>query len=76
MRTTIQFDDDTAAAMLRFRRETGMGVSEAVNHLVRRGLTDRPRGVPFRQRTHPMGLRIDVSNVAEALERLEGPSFR
>lgn len=76
MRTTVQFDKDTSAAINRFRRETGLGVSEAINHLVRRGLIDVPKAVPFEQQTYPLGLKIDVSNVAEALETLEGPSFR
>jgi hypothetical protein len=30
----------------------------------------------FRQRTHALGLRIDVRNVAEAVEILEGPAAR
>ena len=75
MRTTVQFDKDTSAAINQFRRKTGLGVSEAINHLVRRGLIDFPKAVPFTQQTYPLGLRIDVSNVAEALEQLEGPSF-
>jgi hypothetical protein len=76
MRTTIEFDDDTATAVEHLRREAGLGVSEAVNELIRRGLlvtNQRPR---FRQRTHRLGLHIDVSNVADALDILEGPGRR
>ena len=76
MRTTIEFQKDTAAAIRRLRRETGMGVSEAVNELIRRGLLARHEAVPFVQKTHALGLKIDVSNVAEALEVLEGPDAR
>lgn len=76
MRTTVQFEEDTSAAINQFRRETGLGVSEAINHLVRRGLMNLPKAGRFKQQTHPLGLKIDVSNVAEALEQLEGPSFR
>lgn len=76
MQTTVQFDEDTSAAINRFRRETGLGVSEAINHLVRRGLLDFLRVGPFKQQTYPLGLRIDASNVTEAVEQLEGPSFR
>jgi len=76
MRTTIDFDDDTAKAIARLRRETGLGVSGAVNELIRRGLLHRAAVVPFRQETHPLGLQIDVSNVAEALEALDGPGRR
>lgn len=76
MRTTVEFEKDTASAIQKLRRQTGMGVSEAVNELIRRGLLARTDAVPFVQKTHPLGLRIDVSNVAEALEVLEGPNAR
>ena len=77
MRTTVELDADSAKAVERLRRERGMGVSQAVNELIRRGLVARePRPKPFRQRTRALGLCIDVSNVAEALETLEGPAAR
>jgi len=76
MRTTVTFDDDTAAAIEKLRREKGLGVSEAVNELVRRGLLPRSERGRFVQRTHPLGLKVDVSNVAEALEVLEGALAR
>jgi len=76
MRTTITLDPDVAAAVDRLRRERGIGLSEAVNELIRRALTGgRPRRA-FRQRTARIGLRIDVTNIAEALEQLDGPSAR
>ena len=76
MRTTVQFDDDVSAAIERLRRETGIGVSEAVNELIRRGLLTHEERRPFVQRTGRLGLRIDVSNIAEALDVLEGPTAR
>jgi hypothetical protein len=76
MRTTIALDDDTTAAIEELRRRTGVGVSEAVNQLIREGLTVRSTQPPFRQRSYDAGLLIDVSNVAEALELLEGPDHR
>ena len=76
MRTTVEFDEDTAKAVERLRREQGLGVSEAVNALIRRGLLQRSRVEAFRQTTHALGLKIDVSNIAEALEVLEGPEAR
>ncbi len=76
MRTTITLDDDVAAAVERLRRERSMGLSEAINELVRAGLTIKQPRRPFRQRSQPIGLRIDVTNVAEALELLEGPTAR
>jgi ribbon-helix-helix CopG family protein len=76
MRTTIEFDDDAAAAIEQLRRERGMGVSEAVNELIRLGMLPRAERPSFRQRTRRLGLKIDVSNVAEALDVLEGPEAR
>ncbi len=76
MRTTIRLDDDVSAAIEQLRKKSNMGVSEAVNQLIRRGLSAQKERRPFMQRTNPLGLRIDVSNVAEALELLEGPTAR
>lgn len=74
MRTTVRLDEDVAAALGRLRRERAIGLSEAVNELIRAGLQRSPRRGRFRQQTHALGLRIDVSNVAEALEQLDGPA--
>jgi hypothetical protein len=76
MRTTVEFDDDTAKAVERVRHEEGLGLSEAVNELIRRGLLPRPERRRFEQQTRPLATRIDVSNVAEALEVLEGADHR
>lgn len=75
MRTTVELDKDVEQAVQELRRE-GRGVSEAVNELIRRGLTAQKSERRFVQRTAPLGLRIDVSNIAEALETLEGPLHR
>jgi hypothetical protein len=72
VRTTIEFDADTAKAVDDVRRELGVGVSEAVNTLIRRGLLPRRDAPAFRQATRELGLKIDVSNVAAALEDLDG----
>jgi len=76
MRTTLSLDDDVAAAVQRLREERQIGLSDAVNELIRAGLTAPTRCTTFRQRTANLGLRIDVSNVADALERLDGPEAR
>jgi Arc/MetJ family transcription regulator len=76
MRTTLTLDEDVAAAVAQLQRERGVGVSAAVNELVRRGLLREPASKPFVQRTSRMGVRIDVTNVAEALDLLDGPSAR
>jgi Arc/MetJ family transcription regulator len=76
MRTTVTLDDDVAAALERLRRERSLGLSEAVNELIRAGLLVRQGRRTFRQHSREVGLRIDVTNVAEALEQLEGPDHR
>ena len=53
-----------------------MGVSEAVNHLVRRGLLVEAEQEPFVQQTRSLGLRIDVTSVADAIDLLEGSQAR
>lgn len=77
MRTTVRLDADVAAAAEALRRERHIGLGEAVNELARaglaRGAVDTAR---FTQRTKRLSLRVDVSNVAEALEVLDGPSAR
>lgn len=76
MRTTVNLDDDVAVAIERLRKQQGVGVSEAVNQLARAGMRQKPSRTRFRQRTASIGLKVDVSNVAEALERLDGPATR
>lgn len=76
MRTTVEFDPDTGKAVEQLRRDRGIGVSQAVNDLIRRGLVPPREVQPFRQRTRTLGLKVDVSNVADALEDLEGPEAR
>lgn len=76
MRTTIEFDPDTANAVQQLRREAGIGVSQAVNDLIRRGMVAQTHRAPFVPRTHRLGISIDVSNVADALELLDGPTAR
>jgi hypothetical protein len=71
MRTTVNLDPDVAAAAARLRVERNIGLSEAVNELARAGLRTRPEPRPFRQRTYGLGLRVDVSNIAETLELLD-----
>jgi hypothetical protein len=76
MRTTLSLDDDVAAAVQRLREERHIGLSDAVNELIRAGLAAPAQHMTFRQRTADLGLRIDVSSVADALEHLDGPSAR
>lgn len=74
MRTTVTLADDVFGAIERLRRERGIGVSEAVNELVRQGIAAPRSGVCFEQQTHHMNARIDVSDVWDAIETVDGPS--
>lgn len=75
MRTTLTLADDVAAAVVRLRRERSIGMSEAVNELVRAGLTKQHRPAsPFRQKSHDLGRGSDFDNIADTLETLDGPS--
>jgi hypothetical protein len=64
-------DDDVAAAVERLRRQRSLGLSEAVNELVRAGLIRKRASQRFKQRTADVGLTVDVRNVAEALDLLD-----
>lgn len=76
MRTTVDLDDDVQAAVDQLRAAKHLGLSQAVNELARAGMTLRRPRRQFRQRIAPLGLTIDVSNVAEAVELLDGPHTR
>jgi hypothetical protein len=76
MRTTIVLDEDVRAAIEKERTTAHLGISEAVNQLIRRGLASSKKPARFVQRAAPLGLRIDVRNIGEALEVLEGPTER
>jgi hypothetical protein len=75
VRTTLTLADDVAAAVEQLRRKRSIGMSEAVNELVRAGLVrhDTP-AAPFRQKSHDLGRGIDFDNIADTLETLDGPS--
>lgn len=71
MRTTVRLDPEVAAAAERLRRERHIGLGEAVNQLAKAGLTRGERSELFQQRTANVGLRTDVTNIAETLELLD-----
>lgn len=72
----MNLDDDVATAVARLRRVSGVGQSEALNELARRGMSVRPDRPAFRQRTADLGSGVDVRDVAEAIEMAEGPAHR
>jgi hypothetical protein len=71
MRTTVTLADDVAAAVERLRNDRGLGLSEALNELARAGMTRSAKRTQFKQQTYSLGLKIDVTDIADALELLE-----
>lgn len=77
MRTTVTLEKDVVAALESIRRERGLGLSEAVNELIRKGLLYKRPRKQFVQKTYDMGpALIDVTNVAEAISQAEGEDWR
>ena len=71
MRTTIALDPDIEAEVERLRREEGLGLSEAVNVLARRGMVPTKQAHPYAMSPRPMGAKIDVDNIGEVLDLLD-----
>jgi hypothetical protein len=71
MRTTVRLDPEVAAAADQLRRERHIGLGEAVNALARAGLARGHEPHRFRQRTARIGVTIDATRNAEALELLD-----
>jgi hypothetical protein len=80
MRTTMTLQPDVAEKLRDEMGRTGESFKDTVNRVLRDGLALRSRPprrpfviVPRRLGLHPG---VDIDNVAELLERLEGPDFR
>lgn len=71
MRTTVNLTPDIEAEVARLRREEGLGTSEAVVLLARRGLLRNAPAPRFTQRTAYLGARVDVRNIGEVLDLLD-----
>jgi plasmid stability protein len=80
-RTTLTLDDDVAAKLDAEARRSGRSFKETVNSCLRRALTEarrRPEAKPFKIEARDMGLRpgLDVDNVEELLDQVDGPQRR
>ena len=83
MRTTLTLDDDVAAALERYRKGAKLGLKEAVNEAMRRGLAQlaqakaAPRK-PYRTPSVDLGrcLVPSLDDVAEVLAVAEGEDFK
>ena len=79
MRTTLSIDDDVASLLKKEMRQSGSSLKQAVNRLLRLGLTAAPaRGKPFTVHARRLGLPPGLSydNVEELIESLEGSQHR
>jgi len=78
VRTTLTLDDDVAAKLKTEARRSGKPFKEVVNGFLRAALNTKrvpPRHTPFKIDARPMGLLpgIDLDNIGQLLEQLEGP---
>ena len=74
MRTTYTPAPDVEAEIRRLRKELGIGISEAVNLLARRGMAaaeELPPTRRFEQKSKPMGAKIPVDDVGAVLDHLD-----
>jgi hypothetical protein len=77
VRTTVNLADDVIAELEQMKRDRGIGVSEALNELAHAGMVRKKEPhKKFVQRTYDMGMKIDVTDIAKALELAEGPDYR
>lgn len=71
MRTTFTLEPDVAAEVERLRRSDGLGISEAVNRLIRQGMAAPVRRNDYVHKSADVGVKIDVSNIGDVLDTLD-----
>ena len=76
MRTTITLAHDVAAALEKLRRERSCRAQRGRQRSRPRGPGEQRAAPPFRQQAHDLGNGIDFSNVADAIENVDGPAAR
>jgi len=82
MRTTLTLDDDVAAKLKAESRRAGRTFREVVNEVLRQGLASQR--VTAKRRSFKIIARdlgdlkpgLSLDNVAELIERVEGPLYR
>jgi hypothetical protein len=82
VRTTLTLEPDVAAKLRSRVRRTGRPFKDVVNEALRLGLqsdAEKGRRAPFEVKTRDLGrlaTGLNVDNVGDLLERLEGPLHR
>jgi len=81
VRTTLTLDEDVADKLKREASRSGSSFRETVNQTLRTGLALRRRveeQPPFRIEARELGIRpgLDLNNIEELLDQVEGPLRR
>ena len=71
MRTTVTLADDVVAAVEKIKRSEGVGVSEVINRLVRKGLAKPDTPSQYVHQSYDVGLKVDVTNIGEVIGMLD-----
>jgi len=71
MRTTVTLDSDVAVAVEKVRQNEGIGMSEAVNRLIRVGLSRPAKRNIYQHRSADIGFKVDVTNIGEVVDLLD-----
>lgn len=71
MRTTVSLEPDVLKAVERLRHDRELGLSEAINELVRRGLGVAQTDTEYTLETRPLGAKVDISNIGDVLDLLD-----
>lgn len=71
MRTTFTLEPDVAAEVEAVRRRDGLGISEAVNRLIRAGMIGEKPTYRYVDRSRPMGAKVDITNIGDVLDLLD-----
>jgi len=81
MRTTLTLDKDVAQRAKKLVASLGKPFKQVVNEALRIGLEHMqrpPKVAPYRYKPHNMGVRpgINLDNIQELIEQIEGPDAR
>lgn len=71
MRTTVNLDAEAERVVADLRSDTGMGLSEAVNTLIRRGARLPRVDYAYPAVTFEMGARIPIDRISDVLDLLD-----
>lgn len=73
VRTTVDLDPDVAHEIAKLRARTELGLSAAVNELIRAGIRSSTPKYTYVHSSRPMGALLDLSNIGEVLDLLDQP---